>query len=117
MLVLSRRRHETVVVGDDVKVTVLDVRSSDRTVRGGQVKLGFQAPPDVCIQRQELLRRRKSGSCSSGRRPSKPEITGKKQLLREAVGQLQFEMPHGTSIHCGRACGASADHRQLVPVG
>jgi len=47
MLVLSRKVGERVTIGDGVVVTVLEVK-------GRQVRLGFEAPPDVAIWRGEL---------------------------------------------------------------
>lgn len=47
MLVLTRKLGETVHVGDNVTITVLDVR-------GGNVKVGIEAPDDVRILRGEL---------------------------------------------------------------
>ena len=47
MLVLSRKIGERVTIGDGVVVTVLEVK-------GKQVRLGFEAPPDVPIWRGEL---------------------------------------------------------------
>jgi carbon storage regulator len=47
MLVLSRKQGEEVVIGNDIRLTVL-------AIRGNQVRLGFTAPPDVSIQRAEL---------------------------------------------------------------
>lgn len=47
-LVLSRRKGETVHIGDNITVTVLDI------VRG-QVRLGFSAPKEVTILREELM--------------------------------------------------------------
>lgn len=47
MLVLSRKRNESFVIGDNVVVTVVDVR-------GDKVRLGITAPPDVPILRTEL---------------------------------------------------------------
>ena len=49
MLVLSRRVGESIVIGDDVTVTVLDVR-------GDVVRVGIQAPRSVTVHREELLR-------------------------------------------------------------
>lgn len=46
MLVLSRRVGESVVIGDNIVVTVL-------AVRGKQVRVGFEAPRGVVIRRQE----------------------------------------------------------------
>ncbi|WP_269782148.1 carbon storage regulator CsrA [Nocardioides sp. R-C-SC26] len=48
MLVLSRRIGESVVIGDDVTVTVLDVR-------GDVVRIGIDAPRSVAVNRAELL--------------------------------------------------------------
>ncbi len=50
MLVLSRKLGENIRVGDDVKVIVLEVR-------GGQVKLGIEAPHHVAVHRQEVYLR------------------------------------------------------------
>lgn len=49
MLVLTRKVGETVRIGDGVTVQVLNVR-------GGQVRLGFTAPPEVRIFREEVFR-------------------------------------------------------------
>ncbi len=48
MLVLSRRVGESIVIGDDVTVTVLEVR-------GDVVRVGIDAPRSVSVHRQELL--------------------------------------------------------------
>jgi carbon storage regulator CsrA len=47
MLVLSRKNGESVCIGSDIEVKVLDIC-------GGRVRLGFSAPQSVDIQRQEL---------------------------------------------------------------
>lgn len=48
MLVLTRRAGETLMIGEDIKITVL-------AVKGGQVRVGIDAPKEVSIQRSELL--------------------------------------------------------------
>ena len=50
MLVLSRKAEESMFIGDDIKITVLDIR-------GGQVRLGISAPQDVKIHREEVYNR------------------------------------------------------------
>ncbi|HCC3261890.1 carbon storage regulator CsrA [Legionella pneumophila serogroup 1] len=47
MLILTRRISETVLINDDIYITVLGVK-------GNQVRLGFDAPNDVIIHRQEI---------------------------------------------------------------
>jgi carbon storage regulator len=50
MLILTRRIGETLVVGDEVTVTVLGVK-------GNQVRLGVNAPKDVAVHREEIYER------------------------------------------------------------
>jgi carbon storage regulator len=50
MLILSRRPGDAVKIGDEVTVTVLGVR-------GTQVRLGFTAPQDVAVHREEIYQR------------------------------------------------------------
>ena len=50
MLILTRRVGETLVVGDDITVTVLGVK-------GNQVRLGVNAPKDVSVHREEIYQR------------------------------------------------------------
>jgi carbon storage regulator len=47
MLVLSRQRDETIMIGDDIEVTVVDIR-------GDKVRLGINAPKDVPVHRKEV---------------------------------------------------------------
>jgi len=47
MLVLSRYRDESIYIGDDVIVTIVDIR-------GDRVRLGIQAPNNVSVHRQEI---------------------------------------------------------------
>jgi carbon storage regulator len=47
MLVLSRQRDETICIGDDIKVTVVDIR-------GDKVRLGIEAPAHIPVHRKEV---------------------------------------------------------------
>ena len=47
MLVLSRKERESVIVGNDVRVTVV-------AIRGDKVRLGFEAPSSVAVHREEV---------------------------------------------------------------
>lgn len=48
MLVLSRKAGEAIYIGDNIKVVVTEIS-------GGKVRLGFEAPKDIQIAREELL--------------------------------------------------------------
>ncbi len=50
MLILTRRVGETVMIGNDVTVTVLGVK-------GNQVRIGVNAPKDVAVHREEIYER------------------------------------------------------------
>lgn len=47
MLVLTRKLHQSIVIGDGIEVVVLEVR-------GEQVRLGIKAPKDVAVHRKEI---------------------------------------------------------------
>lgn len=47
MLVLSRKKTESIVIGDDITVVIVDIR-------GDKVRLGIEAPKDVPVHRREV---------------------------------------------------------------
>src|SRR5689334_3355806 len=47
MLVLSRQKDETIMIGDDIEITVVDIR-------GDKVRLGITAPPHIPVHRKEV---------------------------------------------------------------
>jgi len=50
MLILTRKSGETITIGDDIQIRVLGVK-------GGQVRIGVEAPRDVAVNREELFDR------------------------------------------------------------
>lgn len=62
MLILTRRVGETLMIGDEVTVTVLGVK-------GNQVRIGINAPKDVAVHREEIyerIRQEKQGGSPEG---------------------------------------------------
>jgi carbon storage regulator len=51
MLILTRKLGENIRIGDRIKIIILDVK-------GGQVKLGIDAPPNVAVHREEIYEMR-----------------------------------------------------------
>ena len=47
MLVLSRQRDQTIIIGDSIRITIVEVR-------GDKVRIGIDAPKDVTVHRQEI---------------------------------------------------------------
>lgn len=58
MLILTRKIGESLIIGDDVEITVL-------SVRGNQVKLGVNAPKEIAVHRQEIYERIKAAEDSA----------------------------------------------------
>ncbi|AAU36954.1 MULTISPECIES: carbon storage regulator CsrA [Basfia] len=50
MLILTRKVGESLLIGDDISITILNVR-------GNQVKIGVNAPKDVSVHREEIYQR------------------------------------------------------------
>ena len=64
MLVLSRKKDEKIVIGDNITLMVIEIR-------GDKVRLGIDAPRDVTVHREEIydaIKRESSGS------PEKPAV-------------------------------------------
>lgn len=67
MLILTRRVGETVMIGDEVTITVLGVK-------GNQVRVGINAPKDVAVHREEVYERIKREQ-QQGKSGDNPEYT------------------------------------------
>jgi carbon storage regulator len=73
MLILTRRVGESVVIGEDVTVTVLGVK-------GNQVRIGINAPKHVTVHREEIFERIKSGRGPENTPAEDPQSTPQETL-------------------------------------
>ena len=85
MLVLSRQRDETIMIGDDVEITVVDIR-------GDKVRLGITAPPHIAVHRKEVyeaIRREKeaSGQLQAGEKPTVESLANRKDRPAKPTGR------------------------------
>jgi len=74
MLVLSRQRDETIMIGDDIEITVVDIR-------GDKVRLGICAPTRIAVHRKEVYDALSSENQRASRIDS-PEIAPLAQTIR-----------------------------------
>jgi carbon storage regulator len=81
MLVLSRKKDEVIVVGDDIEITVVDIR-------GDQVKIGVAAPRSVSIHRKEVYDAIKRENLEASK-SSLFEVGGLAAALRKRLEQAK----------------------------
>ena len=70
MLVLSRQRDESIMIGDDVEIIIVDVR-------GDKVRMGITAPKNIPVHRREIydaIQREKQGKEQKNSRPREDRI-------------------------------------------
>jgi carbon storage regulator len=81
MLVLSRQKDESIMIGDEVEITIVDVR-------GDKVRLGITAPKHIPVHRREIYdaiqreKAQKDGAVSAGANPepaAKTDESGRKK--------------------------------------
>ena len=84
MLVLSRYKDQSIYIGDDIVVTIVDVR-------GDRIRLGIEAPPDVPVHRQEIYEAIKRENTSE-RAPRHMARGGSDADRVAMVGGADFEL-------------------------
>ena len=75
MLVLTRKSGESLIIGENIVVTVVEVR-------GGQVKIGVEAPQEIYIYRKELLEKIKRENVDAAR-SNKAYINSLAEMLKK----------------------------------
>ena len=72
MLVLSRQRDESIKIGDDIEITIVDIR-------GEKVRLGINAPPHIPVHRKEVYEAIKREKLAAGDTSSQVESLAKRK--------------------------------------
>ncbi|EQA35274.1 carbon storage regulator [Leptospira inadai serovar Lyme str. 10] len=70
MLVLARRTNESIIIGDDIEIVIVDIK-------GDQVKIGVKAPKEVSVHRAEVYREIQAENRKAAGTKIKPEELGK----------------------------------------
>ena len=97
MLVLSRQRDETIMIGDDVEITVVDIR-------GDKVRIGIEAPAKIAVHRKEVYEAIREENERAARVES-GELDGLAQRLR----MIHPERGHPDGPHPDGASPDGAD--------
>jgi len=76
MLVLSRQRDETIMIGDDIEITIVDIR-------GDKVRLGISSPPHIAVHRKEVYEAILREKEASGQEPKVESFAGRKARRKQ----------------------------------
>lgn len=68
MLVLSRQRDETIMIGDDIELTIVDIR-------GDKVRIGINAPSHVAVHRKEIYEAIKQENRQAASLAKRPDVS------------------------------------------
>ena len=101
MLLLSRKQYESIMVGDDVQITVIEIR-------GDKVRLGIEAPRDMSVHRREIWTRITQDGVKMPRGSDLAVLADKQRMVIKLVstGIWRNKSMNAT----GLACGAAAVH-------
>lgn len=89
MLVLARRLNESIIIGDDIEVVIIDIK-------GDQVKLGIKAPKMISVHRKEIYEEIQQENIAAMRSQVKPGalegltdyFSGRKKISKRENGDI-----------------------------
>lgn len=105
MLVLTRKLGEKILIGDDIVVTVLDVR-------GDSIRLGVDAPRGVRIQRDEVVRAVAEANVAA----SHTDDSAEERIKASLGGILGTATPAGSALASATETAGAATVEVAVPV-
>jgi carbon storage regulator len=89
MLVLSRQRNESIIIGNDIVITVVDIR-------GDKVRLGINAPNTVSVHREEIyqaIQRERAGGAAKPPAPTEVQSGEAPNPFPEAANHSHLSAP------------------------
>lgn len=105
MLVLSRQRDETIMIGDDIEITVVDIR-------GDKVRLGIGAPTQIAVHRKEVYDaiRRENEQAARFRRDDLGPIGSAPNPVRPGRSARASSLATPTGTSGAKAASTKASH-------
>ena len=91
MLIIRRRRGESIVIGENIVIEILETSPT-------QVKLGIAAPKDVTVLRSEICVTRDVNRAASSQTLDPAKLTQLVEQLRENTPNLEIESPEHPSV-------------------
>ncbi len=76
MLILTRKSNEAINIGDDITITILDIR-------GNQVRIGIEAPADIRVHRKEIYEKIKAENLVAAQIRLEEFLKIKEELLKK----------------------------------
>ena len=100
MLVLGRGKHQSVVIGDEITLTVEEIcdTGDGQRIFGATVRLGFQTPREISIYRSELRARQRDTAHSGGATQRPQPRTGNLVELSDAQVRLRIQVPRRVPV-------------------
>ena len=105
MLVLSRQRDETIMIGDDTEITIVDIR-------GDKVRLGITAPRHIQVHRKEVYDAIRSENAEASRAQLENDLTFADHKLRIERTEDDDAKPRNTNQNQNKA---KAKNKQASP--
>ena len=107
MLVLSRQRDETIMIGDEIEITVVDIR-------GDKVRLGITAPTRIAVHRKEVydaIRRENEHAAQFDPRPAPADLDALRRALSPGPAKTRAAASPARSRPAGLTAGSAPPAR------
>jgi carbon storage regulator len=91
VLIIRRRRGESIVIGEDIEIEILETSPT-------QVKLGISAPKDVTVLRSEIRVTRDVNRAASAQSPDPTILTQLVEQLRENSAAIEIASPENPAV-------------------